>query len=124
MSFPAFSAISAISATSCSISSSLFRCGPQNGLNNRNENLTGVSSGSRGGKRTRNYSKLQEKGFLLSVLSLLSLLPHVQSLHLCSAAARRTASTTLGMLIPVMQRRSMGQSRRKHGEHCASDRRT
>src|ERR1700722_7071018 len=33
----------------------------------------------------------------------------------------KTASTTLSTLIPFMQRKSIGHSRKKHGEHDASD---
>src|SRR5271170_3285624 len=47
-----------------------------------------------------------------------------QKIYLCPSVGEivfKTASTTRSTLMPFMQRKSIGHSRRKHGEHGASD---
>src|SRR5271154_4252953 len=47
-----------------------------------------------------------------------------QKIYLCPSVGEivfKTASTTRSTLMPFIQRKSMGHSRRKHGEHGASD---
>src|SRR5689334_17539516 len=48
-----------------------------------------------------------------------SSLASVQIQTLCPGIASKTAVTTASTEIPVMQRKSMGHSRRKQGEHGA-----